>query len=332
MRPTLHPRLVNGRFGDPAVFVAALHRPDALLFDLGDLGPLSTRDLLRVTHVFVSHMHMDHFVGFDRLLRVHVGREKRIAIVGPEGISTAIGHKLRAYSWDLADRYASDLIFEIVEVRTPDSLVATRFRLKAGFQRETGELPPWDESPIISWPDFRLSIAVLEHHGPSLGFAIEEPIHVNVWRNRLEARGLAPGPWLQELKRAIHRGDGDDTGIALPDGDSAPLGKLRDLVSVERGQKIAYVTDVADNRHNRERIIALAVEADLFFVETSFAAADQARASRRAHLTTKAAGEMARAADVRRAEAFHFSPRYEGEEDRMIAEVMAAFRPSSIVP
>jgi ribonuclease Z len=28
---------------------------------------------------------------------------------------------------------------------------------------------------------------------------------------------------------------------------------------------------------------------------------------------------------VRRVEPFHFSPRYEGEEENMIAEVMAAF-------
>ena len=35
MRPNLHPSLVNGRFGDPALFVGRLHRRGALLFDLG---------------------------------------------------------------------------------------------------------------------------------------------------------------------------------------------------------------------------------------------------------------------------------------------------------
>ena len=93
MTPTFHPRLVNGRFGDPALFVEMLHRREALLFDMGDLSALSTRDLLRVSRVFVSHMHMDHFIGFDALLRVHVGREKTITMahtwMAPSPVSSA---------------------------------------------------------------------------------------------------------------------------------------------------------------------------------------------------------------------------------------------------
>src|SRR6266702_3297780 len=51
-------------------------------------------------------------------------------------------------------------------------------------------------------------------------------------------------------------------------------------------------------------------------------------ARNRAHLTTMAAGEIARQANVRRVEPFHFSPRYAGDEVRMLAEVMTAFRGS----
>jgi len=93
MRPDLHPRLVNDRFGDPGLFVEMLHRREALLFDMGDLSQLAARDLLRVSHVFVTHMHIDHFIGFDALLRVSVGREKRIVMVGPEGTADRVGHK-----------------------------------------------------------------------------------------------------------------------------------------------------------------------------------------------------------------------------------------------
>lgn len=314
MRPTLHPRLVNGRFGDPALFVEALHRREAMLFDLGDLTPLSARDLLRVETICISHMHIDHFIGFDALLRVNVGREKRIRMIGPEGLIDAAGHKLLGYTWDLTHRYDVDLWFDVWEVDG----AAARFRFKAGFARE-----PLGEAFAI--PGLALTHAVLEHHGPSIGYALAEPLHVNVWRNRLEERGLAPGQWLQALKTAVRDGAGDDTSIALPDRE-ARLCTLRDLVSVEPGQKLAYVTDVADTPANCAAIADLANGADLFFLESRFAAADEALARDRAHLTTRAAGEIARAAGVRRLEPFHFSPRYEGAEEAMLAEVDAAFR------
>ena len=320
MTPTFHPRLVNGRFGDPALFVEMLHRREALLFDMGDLSALSTRDLLRVSRVFVSHMHMDHFIGFDALLRVHVGREKTIRITGPEGLCERVHHKLHGYEWDLAEKYDADLVIEASEIRADGKQHAACFRFKRRFA--------WEPPPQRSGSDldgFEVRAALLEHHGPCVGYALSEPAHANVWKVRLQERGLETGPWLQELKRLVLAGAGDDTPVALPDGPTASLGEVRELVTISPGQKVAYVTDVADTPANRAGIAQLASGADLFFLESRFAAADGEQARERAHLTTTAAGEIARAAGVRRLEPFHFSPRYDGEEDRMISEVMSAF-------
>ena len=60
MRPSFTPRLINDPFSDPGLFVPFLFEKRALMFDLGDLHALSPRDLLKVTHVFVTHSHMDH--------------------------------------------------------------------------------------------------------------------------------------------------------------------------------------------------------------------------------------------------------------------------------
>jgi ribonuclease Z len=325
VRPTLHPRLVNGRFGDPAVFVERLHDSAALLFDLGDLSPLSARDLMRVSHVFVSHMHMDHFIGFDALVRVNVGRAKRIGMFGPVGLAERVGHKLAGYEWDLVDGYADDLRIEVAEIVRADCLRETRFRLKKRFAAEPLGERAIEDGRLGEANGLSVTAAILRHHGTSIGYALAEPLHVNVWGNRVAARGLALGAWLKPLKEAVRSGREDDWPVRLPDGGEAPLGSLRDLVSAETGQKIAYVTDVRDTPGNRKAIVRLAKEADMLLIEAAFAAADRGKADARAHLTTRAAGEIARTAGVRRVEPFHFSPRYEDREREMLAEVAAAF-------
>jgi len=72
MRPLLHPSLVNGRYGDPTVYVETMFERHGLLFDLGEIASLSPRKMQRVDQI-VSHARIDHFVGFDHLLRLLVG-------------------------------------------------------------------------------------------------------------------------------------------------------------------------------------------------------------------------------------------------------------------
>jgi ribonuclease Z len=331
MRPLLHPSLVNGRSGDPALYVETLFEKRAVLFDLGDISNLSPRKIQRLEHVFVSHAHIDHFIGFDRLLRVLVGREKTISLYGPIGFIEHVGHKLHAYRWNLVDHYLSDLIFIVTEIDSSLVTRTARFRLKNAFSAEAAGSDRSVEGVIYSEPTFHITTAVLEHRTPCLGFAIEEAAHANVWKNRLAELGLPLGPWLRELKRAVIENRPDEHPIRIssrptsPEVSEMPLGTLRSVLTVTPGQKVAYVTDAAATPANRAAIIRLAQNADLLFIEAAFAQADKALAAERAHLTTDAAGSLARQARVRRVEPFHFSPRYSGQEAQMLDEVMTAF-------
>ncbi len=325
MRPSLHPTLVNGRTGDPALYIETLFERRAILFDLGDIAALSPRKVLRLEHVFVSHTHIDHFIGFDRLLRLLVGREQTVWLYGPEGFIERVDHKLAGYRWNLVERYAADLVFEVMEIGASGETCTARFRFKQAFARQDHGTDRLVDNTVYQEPTFHVTTAVLEHRGPCLAFAVAEAAHVNVWKNRVVEQGLAVGPWLHELKQAVVENRPDDFPVRATDNRDLPLGALRDLVTVTPGQKVAYVTDVADTPDNRERIIALARDADILFIEAAFAQAENVLATERAHLTTAAAGHIARAANVRRVEPFHFSPRYDGQDDRMVAEVMAAF-------
>jgi len=330
MRPLFYPILINGRFGDPALFVGAQFERHAIQFDLGDITALPARSIRRIEHVFVSHSHIDHFIGFDLLLRVLVGRDARVELYGPTGFIERVGHKLSAYQWNLVDRFLCDLVFDVTEIDAGGSTATTQFRLKNAFAAEPLGARQLSEGVICSEPMFRVTTTILEHRTPCLAFALEEAAHVNIWKNRLTERRFPVGPWLRELKRVVIESRPDDHRIEVPQGEGAatrpmPLGELRDLLSVTRGQKIGYVTDAADTPGNRRVIIDLVGGADLLYIEAPFAEADATLAAERAHLTTRAAGEIAREAGARRVEPFHFSPRYEGQEERMVAEVMAAF-------
>ncbi len=331
MRPFLHPALVNGRSGDPALYVETLFEKRAIMFDLGDVTNLSPRKLQRLEHVFVSHAHIDHFIGFDRLLRVLVGREKRLHLYGPRGFIDQVHHKLLAYRWNLIDRFSFDLVFVVTEVNSDLATRTARFRLKNGFDVEAAADSRLRDGVLYGETTFRVAAAVLDHRTSCLGFAIEEAAHVNVWKSRLDELRLPVGPWLHALKRAVIEARPDEYPILVGSGPEGgpervmPLGALRAAATVTPGQKIGYVTDVADTLTNRQAIVQLVRNADVLFIEAPFAQADAALAAERAHLTTQAAGSIARAAAVRRVEPFHLSPRYGGQEQRLCEEVMAAF-------
>ncbi|MFZ1893688.1 MAG: hypothetical protein WAU59_06340 [Rhodoplanes sp.] len=111
MRPMLHPMLVNGRIGDPALYVETLFEQRAILFDLGDIAALSPRKVQRLDRVFCPMRTSVTSSGSIACYGCVVGREKTIRLYGPEGFIDNVRHKLRAYRWNLVDRYLSDISF-----------------------------------------------------------------------------------------------------------------------------------------------------------------------------------------------------------------------------
>src|SRR6516225_2430892 len=163
--------LVNDPFSDPGLFIDFCFGRRALLFDLGDLTPLSPRQLFRVSHVFVSHAHMDHFVGFDRLLRVCLHRTMPLHLVGPAGFADRVQHKLKAYTLDLLGEDSCDFVITVAEFNGERFERRCEFHARETFrQREVSSvhLPP---GTLLDEDEFRIDSVVLDHGTPCLGFA-----------------------------------------------------------------------------------------------------------------------------------------------------------------
>jgi ribonuclease Z len=323
----VQPSLVNDPFSDPGLLIDFRFGRRALLFDLGDLTPLSPRQLLRVSHAFVSHAHMDHFAGFDRLLRVCLYRPMPLHLVGPAGFADRVEHKLRAYTLNLLEQHPFDFLITAAELEETGVKRICEFRAREAFRRQEPSPALLRAGTVLDEDEFRIKSVVLDHGTPCLAFAFEEKLRVNVWSEGLKSLRLGVGPWLNEAKRAVRRGAPDDSEIVVSRDLSIPLGVLKQhALRTAPGQKIAYVVDAAYHEENVDRIIALARGADQLFIEAAFLDADADIAAQRRHLTARQAGDIAKRAGVARFVPFHFSARYRKQEDRLRSEAEQAFR------
>jgi ribonuclease Z len=322
----VQPRLVNEPFSDPGVYLDFRFGRRAILFDLGDLGPLSSRELLRVSHVFVSHTHVDHIAGFDRLFRLCLHRPSPLTLVGPQGFTDQIEHRIRSFTWNLLDENSVDFCLRAMDYDGLRLTNAAEFHAREAFGRR--DLTPPDFPDGVAWAedDFRIEAVALDHGIPSLAFALREVLQVNVWRGVLADMGLPPGPWLNDAKRAVRLGLPDHHLIEAPGGSAVRLGELKDrALRVAPGQVVAYVTDAAPHAENRAKILHLARGADQFFIEAVFLESDRPLALASHHLTAWEAGGIARAAGARHVTPFHHSARYLSEPDVLRQELFESF-------
>lgn len=336
MTPSFSSFLVNDPFGDPGLYVQIKWARRALLFDLGDNQPLDPTQLLKASEIFISHTHMDHFIGFDRVLRIALGRGKTLRLFGPPGLIANVTGKLQGYTWNLVDGYP--LTIEVREF-PPGEVRTARFLAAESFTRR--DEPPFPRSSIVpnmpfkilDDPMFTVSTVALNHRIPSYGYALQEQFHINVNKERLHAAGLPVGSWLKDVKRYLWEGRSDDFRFTATlyfehrrEEREFRLGDVRDrFLTITRGQKIAYVVDARYDDENETRIVELARGADVFYCEAPYLDRDVDKALERYHLTARQAGLMARKAAVRQLVVFHFSPRYTGLGEEIVKEAMEAF-------
>jgi len=325
MKPTFHASPVNGPFEDPCVFAGIIRERRALLFDAGDMGRLGLGNILKISDIFITHTHIDHFIGFDTILRGVLRKDGPLRIFGPENIIECVRGKLMGYTWNLIRDYP--LKIEVYGIKDK-AISHVSFYAENSFQGFSNPELKFNGT-LIEEPLFKVRGLRLSHDIPVMAYSLEEEFHININKAILGEMGLPVGPWLSDLKKAIRElspQDGKQSREFVVEGKAFNLDELMKIATITKGQKIAYLTDISPTEENIEKAITFVKGADMLFCEAYFLDRDRERAIERHHLTAAVSGEIAREAGVGNLTLMHFSPKYRDCADEIYQEAMREFR------
>lgn len=285
----LVPTFFAGLLDDPLLLLRT--RPDGrhLLFDCGQLQHLAKRIFTRLDAVFISHAHMDHWMGMDTVIRQLIAADRTLDIYGGPGLADKFEHKLRAYDWNLAEDYWSS--FRVHEIGG-DGVSCDLFSGAESFLRRS--LPAGQDSGWKIYENDYLEVLArsCDHRMPSLVFRVNERPPYRIDPRRIEELGLLPGAWLGELKHCFLRRLDYPERLVVPgrDGHNVVVSDVAalsaKLLEPRPGHAIGYVSDIGFTPDNRNTLNELLHGVDLLVCECTFLAEAEARARASSHLCT----------------------------------------------
>ncbi len=310
---------------DNALFVRvasgqAIHR---FLFDCGEgcLDRLSVAESQAVDDLLFSHLHMDHVGGFDSFFRRTFNREsKPMTIWGPPQTAEIMQHRFRGFMWNLYGEQPGSWHVNDVHPQTIDRL---RFEASEAFAVPHPVQTRSFDGMLFETSAFSVHALHMDHRTPSLAYIVREKPRHNVDPVKLAALGLAPGPWLQQVKARRP----DEQPVLHVAGKRYELAELRAALLVETpGQSLAYLTDFLMDAPAQKRLVRALQGCTTLVCESQYRHADRALAQRNYHLTATQAAELARQANAQHLILFHLSDRYRRHEWlEILAEARAIF-------
>ena len=323
----LEPTFFAGLIEDPCLVVRdrPIHR--SIMLDCGSLHHLAKRELKPVRAIFVSHAHMDHFMGFDVFVRQVHASPRTVELFGPPGFAQRVAARLSGYDWNLAEPYWCT--FQVHEVH-PKRLVSFDFPGPEGFPcRLRGERLR-EGSVIYRHNHLEVAAELLDHGMPVLAFRVNETRLFSVDKLKMAGLDLVPGDWLRELKRrffadwpaegplvVLRRRSQVVTEEPVADCESLYL----DIRVVQQLSDIGYLTDIGFTPENRERAIRFLSGVTLLVGECAFLAEDRHKARASRHLCTGDVNELLADLRPRFFLPMHLSKTYLGRSPELYAEL-----------
>ncbi|MEK7486259.1 MAG: MBL fold metallo-hydrolase [Planctomycetota bacterium] len=333
-------RMLNGRFGDPTLFIS-LDSKRSILFDCGDCQRLTRKELASIERVFITHTHMDHLFGFDRLLRVCIDSRETLEIYGPPGLRERLEHKFQGITHNLVVQRS--LRIRITELH-PNFAISAYYPYQTHFQREQefqeelpflSEILPEDTIRLkrsetltrkLDFKDYQITYTSLLHVVPVLSYKLTLLQTEKFDQTKMAELGVQPGPWIQRVKESKEK----DIPIEIEGKTYSSKFLYETLFQIAPQDAVGYVTDTLWHPKVERRIKEMMKEVKYFFCDSCYVEADMERAKLYYHLTTKQAGELAKSCKVEKLINFHFSMKYGKNYHQLVQEAQTVF--SNVAP
>jgi ribonuclease Z len=322
----LEPTCFSGLIDDPCLVIRDRPIHQSIMLDCGALSHVAKREMKPVRAIFVSHAHMDHFMGFDAFLRQVHASPRSIDIFGPAGFTDRVEARLHGYDWNLAEAYWCTLM---VHELHREEVLSYRFSGPDRFTRSPAGAKS-RETVIYELNHMEVSAELLDHRIPVLAFRVRERKLFGVNLEKMAGLCLVQGDWLCELKRRFFT-DWPETG---------PLRVLRKLHGEEREETVAdarslyqriyaesssasigYLTDIGFHPDNADKAARFLAGVSLLVGECAFLQADLPKARSSCHLCTADLNALLERIQPRYFLPIHLSKTYLGRSDELYGEL-----------
>ncbi len=311
----------GGPFHDPAFLVNFSNQKDLVLLDCGTLHTLKTRELLKVRWVLLSHLHIDHLIGFDHLLRVRLFSDLPLAIFGPEGTAETIAHRLKGYHWNLTS--GSPLVVEAIDLSGGQAL---RFRCHHQFAPEPLSHHWFSPDGLKLESDLRARWIPVKHGLPCVAYRLERDLMPRFSMEKCRSLGLSPGPWVRQLT------EGQPLELEVEGQRRNQDWLAEQLLEPREPETLGYLTDTLLDQELADQLSEFYHRTDLLLSEAAYRQDEEQTARQNLHMTTAQVAGLCQRAEVQELRIFHLSRRHQADgPERHLAEVQALFPHSSLV-
>lgn len=309
----------GGPFDDPALLVTPTNQDTAILLDCGTLHGLKTRDLQKVRWLFLSHLHIDHLIGFDHLLRVRLFSSLPLTVYGPAGTVEVLTHRLRGYAWNLTS--GSPFVISVFDLSSESQ--AARFRCHDRF--EASSVDNSSEAPIAPLqvrlsPELKVLGHPVEHGVPCLAYRLDRKLPPKFSLETALSLGLEPGPWV----KALLSGQPMTKLVGEVERNQSWLSER--LLSPPVRNSLGFLTDTKLDSALSEKLAQFFQEVNLLCSESAYLRDEAAMAEKNLHMTTDQVARLALACRTKELRVFHLSRRHhESGYEKHLDEIRQVF-------